>query len=77
DGVQIGGQAGLRDNIHVGSGVKLGACSAVMCDIPAGETWMGVPAREQSVCAREVVAARKLPEIVKAYKEFTKQMKSD
>ncbi|MFG0249750.1 MAG: UDP-3-O-(3-hydroxymyristoyl)glucosamine N-acyltransferase [Phycisphaeraceae bacterium JB051] len=77
DGVQIGGQAGLRDNINVGSGVKLGACSAVMCDIPAGETWMGVPAREQSVCAREVVAARKLPEIVKAYKEFTKQMKSD
>ncbi len=77
DGVQIGGQAGIRDNIHIGSGVKLAACSAVMCDIPAGETWMGVPAREQSVCAREVVAARKLPEIVKAYKEFTKQMKSE
>lgn len=77
DGVQIGGQAGLRDNIRIGSGVKLAACSAVMCDIPDGQTWMGVPAREQSVCAREVVAIRKLPEIVKAYKELTKQMKSE
>ncbi len=77
DGVQIGGQAGLRDNIRIGSAVKLGACSAVMSDIPDGETWMGVPAREQSICGREMVAARKLPEIVKAYKEFTKQMKSD
>lgn len=77
DGVQIGGQAGLRDNIRIGSGVKLAACSAVMSDIPDGQTWMGVPAREQSICAREVVAIRKLPEIVKAYKELTKQMKSE
>lgn len=77
DGVQIGGQAGIRDNIRIGSGVKLGACSAVMGDIPDGETWMGVPAKEQSVCAREVVALRKLPEIVKVYKDFTKQMKSE
>lgn len=77
DGVQIGGQVGIRDNITIGSGVKLGACSAVMGDIPAGETWVGVPAREQSIALRDYAAARRIPEIVKAYKEFNKQMNSD
>jgi len=77
DGVQMGGQVGLRDNIHIGSGVKLAACSAVMGDIPDGETWMGIPAKEQNIAAREFVAIRKLPELLKAYKEFRKQMKND
>jgi UDP-3-O-[3-hydroxymyristoyl] glucosamine N-acyltransferase len=77
DGVQIGGQVGIRDNIRIGSGVKLAACSAVMGDVPDGETWMGIPAREQSIARRDYAAARKIPDIVKAYKDFTKQMKSE
>ncbi|MBL4702076.1 UDP-3-O-(3-hydroxymyristoyl)glucosamine N-acyltransferase [bacterium AH-315-I18] len=77
DGVQIGGQVGIRDNISIGSGVKLAACAAVMGDIPDGETWMGIPAKEQNTAAREFVAIRKLPELLKVYKEFSKQMKND
>lgn len=77
NGVQIGGQAGIRDNVKIGDGAKLGACSAVMSDVPAGETWIGIPAREQSQARRDYATARKIPEIVKAYKDLTKQMKSE
>ena len=45
DGVQMGGRVGISDHVKVGAGAKLGADSAVMRDVPAGETWGGSPAR--------------------------------
>ncbi|MEK6701861.1 MAG: UDP-3-O-(3-hydroxymyristoyl)glucosamine N-acyltransferase [Planctomycetota bacterium] len=45
DGVMMGGKSGLRDNINVGPGAKIGAASNVWYDVPAGETWLGSPAR--------------------------------
>jgi UDP-3-O-[3-hydroxymyristoyl] glucosamine N-acyltransferase len=44
DGVQIGGHVGLADHVTIGSGARLAAMSGVMRDVPAGESWSGIPA---------------------------------
>lgn len=43
-GVMMGGSAGLADHITVGAGARLAAFAGVMHDVPAGETWSGIPA---------------------------------
>ena len=44
EGVMMGGSAGLADHIRVGKGARLAAFAGVMHDVPAGETWSGIPA---------------------------------
>jgi UDP-3-O-[3-hydroxymyristoyl] glucosamine N-acyltransferase len=45
DGAQFGGRAGVADHVTIGDGARVGAAAGVMKDIPAGETWGGMPAR--------------------------------
>ena len=45
DGAQFGGRAGVADHVIIGDGARVGAAAGVMKDIPAGETWGGMPAR--------------------------------
>jgi UDP-3-O-[3-hydroxymyristoyl] glucosamine N-acyltransferase len=45
DGAQFGGKAGVADHVTIGDGARVGAAAGVMKDIPAGETWGGMPAR--------------------------------
>jgi acyl-[acyl carrier protein]--UDP-N-acetylglucosamine O-acyltransferase len=45
DGVRIGVGACVRPFIKIGDGARIGAGAAVVCDVPAGEVWAGVPAR--------------------------------
>ncbi|WP_395672652.1 UDP-3-O-(3-hydroxymyristoyl)glucosamine N-acyltransferase [Phenylobacterium sp.] len=45
DGAQFGGRAGVADHVTIGDGARIGAAAGVMKDIPAGETWGGMPAR--------------------------------
>ena len=64
DWVQMGGRVGVSDHVTVGSHARLAADSAVMRDVPEGETWGGAPARPIQTWKREVVwvsrnAARK------------------
>ncbi len=54
DGVQMGGRVGLADHVTIGSGARLAAASGVMRDVPAGESWCGVPARPVKQFFREV-----------------------
>lgn len=53
DGVQFGGRAGIADHVAIGDGARVGAASGVMRDIPAGETWGGVPAQPMRRWMRE------------------------
>ncbi|MDR7252403.1 sugar O-acyltransferase (sialic acid O-acetyltransferase NeuD family) [Nocardioides sp. BE266] len=41
----IGMNASVRQGVHIGPGATVGMGAAVLDDVPAGETWVGVPAR--------------------------------
>ena len=65
-GVQCGGRTGVADHLTIGDGARLAADSAVMRDVPAGETWAGSPAqpirefmRETAWLRRESARSRK------------------
>lgn len=45
DGVQFGGGVGIADHLTIGAGARIAAAAGLMHDVPAGETWGGVPAR--------------------------------
>jgi UDP-3-O-[3-hydroxymyristoyl] glucosamine N-acyltransferase len=62
EGTQIGGGVGVADHLVIGRGARLAARSAVMNDVPDGETWGGAPAQELRIALREMALVRKLPE---------------
>lgn len=69
DGVILGGKVAVRDNVTIGSGARLAACSAVMHDVPPGEDWGGYPAKDIRATMREHAAFSKLPELIKTLRK--------
>ena len=45
DGVIFAGQSGAAGHLEIGAGARFAARAAVLRDVPAGETWSGMPAR--------------------------------
>jgi UDP-3-O-[3-hydroxymyristoyl] glucosamine N-acyltransferase len=45
DGAVFGGRAGIADHLEIGAGARIAAAAGVMKDVPAGEMWVGTPAR--------------------------------
>lgn len=60
DFVALGGRVGLADHRTIGMGARIAAGSGVMHDIPAGETWMGYPAKLAKRHFREVATLARL-----------------
>ena len=60
DYVMMGGRVGIGDHFKIGAGAKLGAGSAVLSDVPAGETYVGYPAKPKSKFMRETIALSRL-----------------
>ncbi|MHB1157149.1 MAG: UDP-3-O-(3-hydroxymyristoyl)glucosamine N-acyltransferase [Phycisphaerales bacterium] len=73
DGVQIGGGADIKDHLIIGAGAKIAGGAQLMHDVPAGETWAGSPAIEHRDAARQYVALRQLPELMKKAKKWMKE----
>lgn len=46
ENVRVGLNATIRPRVKVGAGARVGAGAVVVDDIPAGEVWVGNPARE-------------------------------
>lgn len=47
-GASIGGGAVILPGVTIGEGAMIGAGAVVTCDVPAGETWIGNPARRKN-----------------------------
>jgi UDP-3-O-[3-hydroxymyristoyl] glucosamine N-acyltransferase len=45
EGAQFGGRAGIADHLVIGEGARIAAAAGLMHNVPAGETWGGIPAR--------------------------------
>jgi len=60
DFVQMGGRVGVADHLTIGAGARIGAGSGVRDDVPAGESWVGYPAKLRAHFVQEMVAVRRL-----------------
>jgi UDP-3-O-[3-hydroxymyristoyl] glucosamine N-acyltransferase len=65
DRVHMGGGCGIGPHLTIGNDVRIAARSALMSNIPAGETWGGYPAQEIRSALREQAAIRKLTQLSK------------
>ena len=54
DGVVMAGRVGVADHVHIGAGARLAASAGAFRDVPAGETWGGVPAKPLRQYLREI-----------------------
>lgn len=45
-GAKVGANSVIMPGVKIGRGATVGAMSFVSRDIPAGETWLGIPARK-------------------------------
>lgn len=70
DGVTLGGAVSIADNVTIGDGATLGAQASVMHDMPAGETWLGVPARPARETMRILAASAALPDLLPKLKRL-------
>lgn len=60
DNVMMGGQVGVADHLTIGKGARLAASSALMRDVPDGETWSGYPAKPIRQHMREAATLSRL-----------------
>ncbi len=74
DYVRCGGQVGIANGVHLGQGSSLGAKSGVHKDIPAGETYVGYPARPHDEAFKIAMAETKLPDMRIKLRELEKQV---
>lgn len=75
DYVRMAGQVGVADHVHMNTGCTLGAKAGVHKDIPAGETWIGIPALPEADQKRLLFSARRLPAIREDLKTLEAQVK--
>jgi UDP-3-O-[3-hydroxymyristoyl] glucosamine N-acyltransferase len=72
--VILAGQAGIAGHLKIGNQVTLAAQSGVMHDIPDGGKWFGYPAMPDKAFKRQIIAQRKLPELLKRVAELEKKL---
>ena len=72
--VILAGQVGLAGHLKIGNQVTVAAQSGVMHDIPDGEKWLGSPAQPDKQTKRQMIAQRKLPDLLKRVAELEKKL---
>ncbi len=74
--VVFGGKVGVRDHVSVGDGVKVGACSCIAQDVPAGATLAGIPARDGNLWLRQQVLLDRFPELYAQIRQLERRVAS-
>lgn len=77
DHVTIAGQVGVADHVHIGDRATVCGHAGVYTDVPAGETYLGVPARPSRESLRIHLAMEKLPEALGQLAEVRRQLGLD
>jgi UDP-3-O-[3-hydroxymyristoyl] glucosamine N-acyltransferase len=70
----LAGQVGIAGHLKIGSQVTVAAQSGVMNDIPDGGKWFGYPAQPDGEIKRQIIALRKLPDLLKRVAELEKKL---
>lgn len=73
-GVLAGGQAGIAGHLKIGDGAKLAAQAGVTGDVPAGETYMGFPARPRREFLRAAAAQNRLSDAGQRLRKLEREM---
>lgn len=74
DYVVMGGQVGVAGHLSIGDGAQIAAKAGVMHDLQGGNQYGGVPAMLLIEAKRTLVAAIKLPELIKEFKQLKKRI---
>jgi len=75
DYVVMAGQVGVRDHVHIGDQAVLGAMAGVMNNVPAGATYVGIPATPERVQLHQIAALSKLPEMRKTLRRLERTVR--
>jgi len=74
DYVVMGGQAGVKDHLHVGTGAMVAARSGLMYGVEPGEVVFGSPAGPRTDKLREHILIGKLPEFKRELQQLTRRV---
>lgn len=74
DYVRLGGQVGIKDHVHMGTGCMVGAKAGVHRNIPDGETWIGYPASPEAEQKRLVFSLKRVPEMRDEIRNLTRRL---
>jgi len=74
DHVILMGQVGLAGHLELGDNAIVGAKSGLSKNIPAGETWLGYPARPAMTTKRLEAVLHKLPEKTRELRRLAKRV---
>ncbi len=69
----VAAQAGIGGHLKIGNQVIVGGKSAVIHDIPDGEKWLGIPAGPDRETKRQMIAIRRLPDVLQRIAQLEKQ----
>ena len=76
NGVVLAGQVGVVGHIDIGDGSMVGAKSGVSHSLSEGSQVSGIPAIPHTTWLRAVAAFKKLPDMVKEFREFQRRSKN-
>lgn len=74
DRVVLGGKTGVADHVIIGSDVVCAASTMVASHIRPGSVVMGIPAAPRDRMARQIVALKRLPDLVRQVAEIRSKL---
>lgn len=74
DYVIIGGQAGVGGHLKIGNRVTVGGQSGMFIDSPDGGKWLGSPASPDREAKRQIIALRRLPDLLQRMAELEEKI---